>query len=307
MIATYNNGNYRVLLNLEDGSKIRWNHEDTLIPDRPESMDVKITNKCYHGCAFCHENSNPSGREADLETMFQFAATVPPYTEIAVGGGNLLENIRHTEYFLKALKEARAVPSITVRQEDYLENMKLLSSWKEQGLIYGIGVSLSDSYDLNLVRCLKYCPTAVLHVIAGVFNEDDYENLKGNDLKLLVLGYKNLRRGRFYLRRHLTEIAANQLMLQGHFDDLKEDFNIVSFDNLALKQLDLQNEMTQEEWKKYFLGDDGDYTFYVDLVKEEFAISSTSTVRQPINGRTVIQMFNEVQRMKEDTTYVTNS
>ena len=86
-----------------------------------------------------------------------------------------------------------------------------------------------------------------------------------------------------------------------------EDFNIVSFDNLALKQLDLQNEMPQEEWEKYFLGDDGDYTFYVDLVKEEFAISSTNTMRQPINGRTVIQMFNEVRRMKEDMTYATNS
>ena len=144
MFVSYKNGNYHVLLNLKDGTKIRHNDENNLKPSRPESLDVKITNQCQHQCA-------------SLSAMKNFVDTIPAYTEIAVGGGNLMLSYNHTEAFLKMLKEVKAIPSITVRQEDFIKNIKLLSSWKEQGLIYGIGVSLSDSYDPDLITCLKVC------------------------------------------------------------------------------------------------------------------------------------------------------
>jgi len=295
MFVTYSNGNYKVILNLEDGTKIRYNKKDRLIPSRPESMDVKITNRCTHNCAFCHENSMPQGKEASYRTMKNFAQNLLPYTEIAVGGGNLMDNPQHTEYFLQELKKAKAIPSITVRQEDFIANLKLLSSWKEQKLIYGIGVSLSDSYDPDLITCLKLCPTAVLHVIAGIMDEDDYDNLKGNNLKMLILGYKTIRRGKTYVKKHVKEVAANQLMLISHFDDLREDFDVVAFDNLALEQLDIKNEVTEEEWNTHYCGDDGQYTFYVDLVEEEFARSSTSLSRIGIDDFTPQEMFNIIR------------
>lgn len=298
MFVSYKNGNYHVLLNLEDGTKIRYNNENNLKPSRPESLDVKITNQCQHKCAFCHENSTLNGKVASLNAMKNFVDTIPAYTEIAVGGGNLMLSYNHTEVFLKMLKEAKAIPSITVRQEDFIKNIKLLSSWKEQGLIYGIGVSLSDSYDLDLITCLKVCPTAVLHVIAGIMDEDDYNNLKGNNLKMLILGYKTIRRGKTYIKNHMREVVTNQTMLVDHFNDFKIDFDIVAFDNLALEQLDVQNKMTEEEWNDYYCGDDGEYTFYVDLVEEQFARSSTSLCRMDINNHSVKEMFDIIRENK---------
>ena len=295
MFVSYKNGNYQVFLNLEDGTKIRYNDEDNLTPSRPESIDVKITNQCQHNCSFCHENSTLNGTVASLNAMRNFANTVPAYTEIAVGGGNLMLSYNHTEVFLKMLKEAKAIPSITVRQDDFINNLKLLSSWKEQNLIYGIGVSLSDSYDPNLIACLKACSTAVLHVIAGIMDEDDYNNLKDNDLKMLILGYKTIRRGETYMKNHLQKIAANQLMLINHFNDFKNDFNTVAFDNLALEQLDIKNKLLESEWNKYYCGDDGQYTFYVDLVKEEFAPNSINLNRMSIKNFSVQEMFNIVR------------
>ena len=49
---SYINGNYKVYL-LNDGTKIRHSEYNVLIPDRVESMDVTITEKCNMGCPFC--------------------------------------------------------------------------------------------------------------------------------------------------------------------------------------------------------------------------------------------------------------
>ena len=46
------NGNYMMFIDLETGTKIRKNNLDCFIPEKPESMDIKITNKCDMGCAF---------------------------------------------------------------------------------------------------------------------------------------------------------------------------------------------------------------------------------------------------------------
>lgn len=300
MFVTYQNGNYRVLLNLTDGTKIRYNNEDSLKPIRPESIDVKITNQCSHSCPFCHENSLPHGKKASYEAIDAFVKTLPPYIEIAVGGGNLMEDPGHTLYFLQELKKVKAVSSITVRQEDFIKYFELISSWKKQNLIYGIGVSLSDSSNPDLISCLKSCPTAVLHVISGIFTEEDYSNLKNNDLKMLILGYKILRRGKSYFDAHPLSVANNQVILANKYEHFQKDFHTVAFDNLALEQLEIKDKMSPADWNKYYCGDDGQYTFYIDLVEEQYAKSSTSALRYNIKdilGKSfsVQEMYNTIR------------
>ena len=51
------NGNYDILFDITTGTKIRKNNEDCFIPEKPESMDIKITNMCDRGCAFCLKSS----------------------------------------------------------------------------------------------------------------------------------------------------------------------------------------------------------------------------------------------------------
>lgn len=45
LLSKYKNGNYEVMI-FDDGTKIRYNNLDCLIPDFPESMDMKISNYC---------------------------------------------------------------------------------------------------------------------------------------------------------------------------------------------------------------------------------------------------------------------
>lgn len=51
--VSYQNGNYKVSLDLTTGSKIRENDLDFFDAEFPESADVKITNRCSNGCSFC--------------------------------------------------------------------------------------------------------------------------------------------------------------------------------------------------------------------------------------------------------------
>ena len=56
------NGNYTMFIDLETGTKIRKNNLDCFIPEKPESMDIKITNNCDIGCAFCLKPSTKLNR-----------------------------------------------------------------------------------------------------------------------------------------------------------------------------------------------------------------------------------------------------
>ena len=56
----------------------------------------------------------------------------------------------------------------------------------------------------------------------------------------------------------------------------------ISFDNLAIEQLQPQRLVSQDKWDELFQGEDGTSTMYVDAVKKEFAISSTCMNRHPM-------------------------
>ena len=301
MWTTYKNGNYKVLLNLKDGTKIRYNNKNILIPNRPESIDVKITNECNYGCLFCHEGSIPSGKKATYDSLKNFSKALPPYIEISVGGGSLMLDFKHTQTFLEMLKEVNAIPSITVKQEDFIEYSDIIQEWYINNLVYGVGVSLSDSNDKKLYENLKYVPTAVIHVIAGIFNEQDFNNIKDKNIKLLILGYKTFRRGRKYFNAYRKNITDNIEWLSENIINFMNHFSVVSFDNLAIKQLNIQNKLSKEQWNQFYMGDDGDYTFYVDLVENTYAKSSRSIARFAIDDYNIDIMFNKIKGVKHDS------
>ena len=104
----------------------------------------------------------------------------------------------------------------------------------------------------------------------------DIKALENNNLKMLILGYKHLRRGNKYFETEQNNIEAKQKWLYENLEDIIQKFNVVSFDNLAIEQLDVKRLLTQEEWDEFYMGDDGVMTYYIDMVERKFAQSSTS-------------------------------
>lgn len=292
ILGRYQNGNYTVTI-LKDGTKIRYNTLDFFVPEKPESMDVKITNCCDMGCPMCHEDSKPNGKHGDILNV-PFFDTLNPYTEIAIGGGNPLS---HPDLilFLEQLKSKKLIPSMTVNQVHFMKNLGLIEELVNKKLIYGIGVSLNSVND-EFIEAIQKFPNAVIHVIDGIVHPTQLEELANKGLKILILGYKEFRRGNVMYANMGSIIEEMKSSLYNILPTMINDnwFDVVSFDNLAIKQLNPKRLMSDEQWNQFYMGDDGNFTMYIDLVNQEFAKSSVSTDRYPITAD-IRDMFNKVK------------
>ena len=294
-LGSYNNGNYTVII-YPDGTKIRQNDLDHFDASFPESIDLKITNQCDLGCPMCHERSVPNGAHADLLSP-SFLDHMYPYTELAIGGGNPLS---HPDLysFLRRMKNQNVICNLTVNAM-HLANEKfneLVGILLMENLINGLGVSIT-SVDSNFVRKWNDYRHTVFHVINGMFTFKQLKELSevtGGHAKVLILGYKNWGRGSDYLieqKGFLSDMITREELKQ--MVDEKW-FKVISFDNLAIKQIDVQSILPANVWDQFYMGDDGQHTMYVDMVNRKFAMNSTSPERFPLLD-SINDMFTKIK------------
>ena len=274
-IGKVKNGNYWKVL-FDDGTLIKYNKEDKLIPEYPDSMDIKITNKCDRGCKFCHENSLPNGKHGDIMNA-KFIETLLPYTELAIGGGNPLEH-PDLEAFLEKCKSLKLIPNMTVNQMHFMRDYDRIMKLIQNKLIYGLGVSLTNPDQEGFIEKVQSIPNAVIHVINGVHSVETLKKLYNKNLKLLILGYKEFRRGKdaYDYWMYKEEIDNNKKELYDSLEEITKHFAVVSFDNLALNQLNPKRLLTDEEWNQSYMGEDGQMTCFIDLVEKTYSTSSTT-------------------------------
>jgi hypothetical protein len=288
ILYKYNNGNYTVTI-LNDGTKIRETEDDIFISDFPESIDVKITNYCDLNCKYCHENSTTSGKHSDLETLKTKLSDLPNGIELAIGGGNPLSHLGILD-FLKWLKTNNFIANITINQKHIVVYYDLIEFLLKNDLIKGLGISItSDKLDI-LKNICNLSKNVVFHVIAGVNDLTILDQLlKIDNCKILVLGYKNFGRGIDYYSDSVIE------QLNNWKSNLKKYVGkcILSFDNLAIEQLNIRSWFTDSGWEHFYMGDDFTHTMYIDAVEQKFAPTSRSDVRQSFNEYTIIQYFNK--------------
>lgn len=289
LLHSYQNGNSLVSI-FNDGTKVRETNDDVFIPTIPESMDVKITNKCSleNYCKWCHEGSTKDGEHADLMGLLPVFNGLPPGVELAIGGGNPLSH-PHLVWFLEKLSDMGLITNITINELHLSQYVDLIEQLISDRLVNGIGITYSGIDMESLYRLNAMSKNVVYHMIAGVHNVDDVQKVP----KVLVLGYKRIRKGDTFFS---SEVEDNIYQWYTRIPLFLGKVPI-SFDNLALEQLNIKRFLPQEEWDKFYMGDDGSFTFYVDGVKMEYAISSTSTNRQPIGSMTAISIFKEIRNM----------
>lgn len=295
ILGEYDNGNYHVTI-YEDGTKVRETFDENateFVAEYPECMDVKITNCCDRNCSMCHEDSKSDGEHGDILTA-KFWDTLKPYTEIACGGGDPLSHPDIVNFLIK-LKKLKLIPNMTVNQVHFMKNWAFLKFLCEEKLIYGLGVSLVEPND-EFIEKIKEFPNAVIHIINGVVTKEQLAKLANNDLKVLILGYKEFRRGVTYLNNNRVKVEMNKFDLYDYLEDMLNEFKVVSFDNLALEQLEVKRLLTEEEWNEFYMGNDGKYTMYIDLVKEKFALCSVAEERFDLLDD-IKPMFERVKEM----------
>ncbi|MBQ2718431.1 MAG: radical SAM protein [Clostridia bacterium] len=269
LISNYKNGNYTVKL-YSDGTKIKETEADSFIAEFPDSIDLKITNYCDLNCPMCHEKSNIDGKEGNLDSPF--LESLPSGIELAIGGGNPLSHSALLP-FLEKMKKREIICNLTVNEKHLIKNKEFVQKLIDEKLIYGLGISAFEVFDETVAFARKN-ENCVLHIVTGVF--ENFEKIIDKNLKVLFLGYKKFGKGKNYFS---LDILRNIEKTKKLIPRLISRFSRISFDNLALSQLDIKRLLTDSEWDKMYMGDDGEGSMYIDLVEQKFAKSSISTKR----------------------------
>ena len=292
-ITTYKNGNTYTTL-YEDGTKEHFTMDDDFKFDFAESCDIQISQCCDNGCEFCYYGCTPKGAHGKL-TGWKFFETMHPYTEIAI---NLQCPIPDDILsFLWEMHSRKVIVNVTVNQNHFMRSdiRKFLREAISDGLIKGVGISLTDPTQDSFIDMVKQYPHTVIHVIAGITPWEDIQYLMGHGLKLLILGYKKTGRGKKYYDGLFIPIITQIKYLEGGLDEVVNGFKVVSFDNLAIEQLHLKNKLSEKEWGTFYGGDDGTVTFFIDLVKGVFARNSLSQIVYPIGDKSIDEMFEVIR------------
>ena len=292
LLASYKNGNVRTIL-MRNGTKVH------IIPDNEpakpkfaESMDITITYKCDGLCPYCYQDAKRASHP-DLHQYEGLLCSIHPGTEAAIGGNDLT----HPDllWMLELLKSESVVANITVNERHFLMHKDLLKEWTDKELIHGLGVSLYPGYVSHeeMIEALKEFPSAVVHTVAGIADTDTYCALSGVK-KVLILGYKKLGRGVEYYRENGSVIDENIKDITYHLDKISSVIPTVCFDNLAVRQLDLKNLVSPQQWQSHYMGNDGTFSFYLNLAGGTYARSSLDPERK-IDGATVDELFDRVR------------
>lgn len=290
LLGTYKNGNYRVFL-YDDGTKVRETAEDDFLPDRPECIDVGISTKCNHGCDFCYMGCSLEGKWADF-SKFAFLNNLPKLLEVNV---NLNFPINPDLVpFLEKMKAQGVIVNGTVQEMHFIQHYSFLRDLTEKELIHGLGISFRYGSQ-DLLRKIATIPNAVVHVIAGLFDKEDYAFIKGKGIKLLILGYKEIGRGKEYKEECSEYIRKNITWLKRKLPKMTDDIALISFDNLALEQLKVKKWVDPKVWEKAYLGPDAMTSFYLDLVNRYYAPNSLSDDHRKIGEKSLQEMFDDIR------------
>lgn len=296
MIAKYRNGDYTVEIH-EDGTKIRtW---ESLSPkiEFPESIDMKITDFCDLGCKFCHEKSTTRGKDANVFNILNLVKGLPSGVELALGGGNPLD-FSKLDILLDELKSIGIVANVTVNENHIdFDLVDRINMYRKNKLVHGLGVSVTHTLGWREI-CDK---NTVAHIIIGVSDPSIVKDLlsstntTSDPVKILLLGYKEYGRGVDFYNNNSKEI--NRLIDKWKFflpSMINSNKFIVSFDNLALKQLDVKNMVPENVWESSYMGSDGEFTMYVDAVNMEYSVSSTNVRKKIGKNETIMDLFSKI-------------
>lgn len=294
-IARYQNGNGFVEL-FDDGTRVITTPDTSFKFDMPLNIDIRCSTRCPFGynpetkktfCEFCHESSRTDGIECDYDALKEKLIGLPQGIELAVGCNEFTDGFFE---FLIWCGLKGYITNLTINQGQLKKYEKDLRGSINLGIIKGLGISYRSAIKWDISSYFLKYPNSVFHVIAGIDNFYDVLSLKDRGVKkLLILGEKD-----FGFNEGKVDLTT-----QSHkewywwISKLFDEFDIVSFDNLALDQLNIKRFLTDDQWEVF---NQGEYSFYINAVEQYFAPSSRSPEKTNWNNITVKDYFKSLKK-----------
>jgi len=289
----YLNGNSIVTL-FNDGTRIVETIDDDFVFDYPLNIDIRVNTSCSLGynpktkksiCEYCHESAVTNGTECNYEMLKEKLSILPGGMELAIGGNKITDGLVD---FLKWAKEKSFFCNLTVNHLHIKKESDILKYLLENKIIRGLGISYRKGFPLNFDSYFINHPDVVLHVITGVDDINDILSLPFN--KVLVLGFKTFGFGVSYYNEEVVENIQQWVWGIGK---IINHFNVVSFDNLAIEQLEIQRFFKQKDWDVFY---QGEHSFYINAVDGYYSPSSRSPEKQNWNDIDLVEYFKQREK-----------
>lgn len=250
----------------------------------PHIVDVKPSNVCNFGCAFCYENSTPEGSECDPDYFLQFIRMlnrVGTY-EISIGGGDpsFFWRGRFLDELYRVVKTAsRCYINVTTFNASFARRMMRFFKHYFPERLFGIGFSVhSPKSAETYVELLKVKPPNVQLVAQHVWESVPFEKsieimqtLSGvPGAHLLLLGFKETGRGVGYEK---SVIPENKTL--GAVKYFSEEM-LLSVDSLFVKKY----PVFKKEFPHSTVDSEGLFSCYVDVSEEEALFAPGSYLKE---------------------------
>lgn len=269
------------------GGRIRFATEKDIeiVPEYPELIDLRITNKCDHGCKFCFMDSNMKEKHADISflnyVVCDCGRSGNRKVEFSVGGGNVLLYPNLEDLFNNIHKKGHIL-NVTIKAQDcekVISDDNFHRIFKDY--VDGIGVSVTNIKEADMLAKLKeefrdkYIVAHLIPEYIGVDSsneiQDHFRKIKAY-IPVLFLGYKTNGRGGSQEYKTFTKSDLDSLFKGNYYVSIDTTFANRYFwwikDNFSYK-----NSITMNE---------GEFSMYIDGVTEN-AYKSSYQLDKPYN------------------------
>lgn len=296
MLKKYKNGNANVEIH-EDGTRI-IEYDGELKLEYPLNIDIRVSTKCSFGqkpngdyvlCNFCHESAKTDGNECNYDELQNKLRGLPEGIELAIGVNEFTAKLWR---FLEWCKIQGFICNITINQGHLKRDIHNILWSLPARLINGLGISYRSSLKWDVADSILKYPNTVFHVIVGIDTIGDIEQLASKGVKkILILGEKN-----FGFNSNKVDLnSKNHQQWFWWISKLFNLFEVVSFDNLALEQLNIKRFFNNENWQTF---NQGEHSFYINAVDGYYAPSSRSNDKTNWNNLTIKEYYETLEMAK---------
>lgn len=237
-------------------------------PFAPELVDLKITDYCGFGCAFCYQGSTKTGKHATLDSILNAVddCVDNQVFEIAIGGGEPTQHPKFEE-ILKYCRNEKIQANFTTKNGKFLvKKPEILEN-------HSVAFSITTAHDLKVYEVLgefamkQFTP----QIVAGTVSSYEYEKIVDycgkHNLRPMLLGYKETGRGKEF-KIHGVDTWKDADALQYALRELKQ----VGVDTAMVKSC--SKEIGSICNNLFYFGNEGVVSCYIDAVTGMIGSSS---------------------------------
>lgn len=245
MKKIHKNGNYYLIVDndIDKRTALRaaeFTDKALLVPEHPELVDIKLTDVCHIGCAFCYQSSTGDSRHGQTEKIKSVIDQIDGnITEVAYGGGDVLQHPDIVDILRYSKERGIKSSNITMNWQSIMKYPEKVS--EVTPLVDAFGISITGPGQVKkVVEKLKeigcFRPTRnCFHIIPDIYPRKVVRQMIADishfapQADILFLGFKALGRGATFepKQQDMKTMAEYFLMCKQHGLNLQCDTKLV--------------------------------------------------------------------------------